>query len=381
MILGIDASNIREGGGLTHLKEILLNGDPEKQGFKKVVIWSSKNTLQKLPDFPWLMKVNNNWLNKSFIISFLYQSLFMSADIKRKNCDILFVPGGTFLGSFKEIVSMSQNMLPFEKEELERFPKWSSRLKFKLLKITQSYTFKKSKGVIFLTDYAKSYIINSAKLDSEKTIVIPHGIKSLFSQPPKVQKEINFYSEDNPFKFLYVSIVTEYKHQWNVAEAVLKLHNDGFYITLDLVGGYTDEAMLKLENILDQDKKNIIHYKGLIPYDKLSDVYKEADGFIFASTCENMPIILIEAMTAGLPIASSDKQPMPEILDQSAFYFKSTDVDSIYNCLKQYLLNPNIRKLNAEKTFNKALGYTWKECSERTFTYLMKKIKQNADQK
>lgn len=381
MVLGIDASNIREGGGLTHLKEILLNGNPEKCGFKKVVIWSSKKTLHQLPDFPWLLKINNKWLNQSFIISFLYQIFFISTDIRRKKCNLLFVPGGTFLGSFKEIVSMSQNMLPFEKEELERFPKWTSKLKFKLLKITQSYTFKKSKGVIFLTDYAKNYINKSIKLDSKKAIVIPHGIKSTFSSQPKIQENIHFYNENSPFRFLYVSIVTEYKHQWNVAEAVLRLREEGFYITLDLIGGYTDEALHKLNTVLIKDKDKIIRYKGLIPYEELDTIYKEADGFIFASTCENMPIILIEAMTAGLPVASSDKQPMPEILEQSAFYFKSTDVDSIYNCLRQYLLNPHKRRLNAEKTFNKALEYTWKECSERTFTYLMRKIKQNANQK
>ena len=36
MILGIDASNIRAGGGLTHLKEILLNADPERSEERRV---------------------------------------------------------------------------------------------------------------------------------------------------------------------------------------------------------------------------------------------------------------------------------------------------------------------------------------------------------
>jgi len=176
-----------------------------------------------------------------------------------------------------------------------------------------------------------------------------------------------------------VSIVTEYKHQWNVAKAILRLRNDGYFITLDLVGGYTDEALQKLNTILAEDNKKIITYKGLIPYEELSTIYKNADGFIFASTCENMPIILIEAMTAGLPVASSEKQPMPEILKESAFYFKATDTDNIYECLKKYLQDPGKRKVNAEETFHKASRYTWEDCSDRTFTYLTKKIQENAD--
>ncbi|MET3536384.1 glycosyltransferase family 4 protein [Chryseobacterium limigenitum] len=379
MILGIDATNIREGGGVTHLKEILINANPQQYGFSKVVIWSNQKTLDILPNYNWLLKINNKWLNKSFIISFLYQSLLMSSDIKNHKCDLLFVPGGTFLGSFSNIVSMSQNMLPFEKEEYMRFPKWSSRLKFKLLQITQSYTFRKSKGIIFLTNYAKNYIINFANLNPSANIVIPHGIRASFINKPKIQKHIEFYNENNPFKFLYVSIITEYKHQWNVAEAILKLRQEGYPVTLDLVGGYTVEALEKLKKVLLKDKENVINYRGLIPYDELSDVYINADGFIFASTCENMPIILIEAMTAGLPIASSDKEPMGEVLENSAFYFNSVSVDSIYNSLKDYLLNPEKRTINSENTFNKAIRYTWKDCYNNTFKYLSEKSKSYAN--
>ncbi|MEN4761970.1 MULTISPECIES: glycosyltransferase family 1 protein [unclassified Chryseobacterium] len=381
MILGIDASNIREGGGVTHLKEILLNGEPEKYGFNKVLIWSSKSTLDKLPNYEWLLKINNKWLNKSFIISFIYQSLFISSDIKKNNCNIVFVPGGTFLGSFSKIVSMSQNMLPFEKEELERFPKWSSRLKFRLLKLTQSYTFRKSKGVIFLTNYAKNYIIKSAKLNQKDNIVIPHGIKSSFLNSPKIQNDIEFYNEANPFRFLYVSIVTEYKHQWNVAEAVIRLRKDGFFVTLDLVGGYTNEALEKLKIVLVNDEEKVVNYKGLIPYEELSEIYKDAHGFIFASTCENMPIILIEAMTAGLPIASSIKQPMKEILENNASFFNSLNVDDIYDSLKKYLLDTEKRKITSEINFKKAINYTWKDCANATFKYLSEKSKEYANQK
>jgi hypothetical protein len=38
MILGIDASNIREGGGVTHLVELLRSVDPLVHGFSQVVV-------------------------------------------------------------------------------------------------------------------------------------------------------------------------------------------------------------------------------------------------------------------------------------------------------------------------------------------------------
>ena len=38
MILGIDASNIRAGGGVTHLRNLLQYGCPSDVGIKKVIV-------------------------------------------------------------------------------------------------------------------------------------------------------------------------------------------------------------------------------------------------------------------------------------------------------------------------------------------------------
>ncbi|HBY67011.1 MAG TPA: hypothetical protein DEG69_04130 [Flavobacteriaceae bacterium] len=209
------------------------------------------------------------------------------------------------------------------------------------------------------------------------TTIIPHGINLDFTSPPRPQLSISEYTSQNPFKLLYVSIITFYKHQWNVAEAVLKLRTEGYPIELELVGGIKPLCLKKLNDVLKKDTNNIINYKGKIAYDDLGVVYKNADGFIFASSCENMPIILVEAMTAGLPICSSDMGPMQEVLGDSAFYFDPLDVNKIYKAVKEMLDSKNIRMKNANKSYNKSINYTWQSCSDKTFEYLSQIAKQN----
>ena len=353
-----------------------MNADPNQYNFEKVIVWSNDETLSRLPDYPWLRKETHKWLNKSFVFSFLFQMLLLSKIAVSEKCNLLFVPGGTFFGSFQKIVSMSQNMLPFEKEESNRFPNWKSRLRFSMLHFTQGGTFKKSKGIIFLTNYAKNYIVKALNLKKNSEI-IPHGINLSFLNEPKVQKEISEYSTENPFKLLYVSIVTVYKHQWNVAEAVLRLRKEGYPITLELVGGNTIESLEKLMEVLKKDTDGCIEYKGLVAYDDLENIYKSADGFIFASSCENMPIILIEAMTSGLPIVSSNMGPMPEVLGDAGFYFNPLDEDEIYFALKNMINSSELRTIKSLESYNKSINYTWKECSEKTFEYLSKIAKQS----
>lgn len=369
MILGIDATNIRSGGGLAHLKGILTHANPQLYNIEKIIIWSNNSTLNSLPESAWLEKKSHNYLNRSFFWAFLFQIMYLGKCAKRENCKLILVPGGTFLGNFPNIVSMCRNMLPFEIEEKRRYKGWRNKLRFNFLKLTQSYTFKRSKGIIFLTSYAKNYVTKNINLKCDFKI-IPHGVSNNFLNLPKKQKEIASYTHENPFKLLYVSIIAPYKHQWNVAEAVIKLKEEGFPVTLDLVGPSVHESMERLKNILEKDQFKIINYMGLKTHIQVAEIYKMADAFVFASSCENMPNILVEAMTSGLPIACSNKGPMPEVLGSAGLYFDPTKVESVYLCLKELLKNKTLRERIASQSFDKTRNYTWEHCSNHTLEYL-----------
>jgi hypothetical protein len=43
--IGIDASNLRLGGGVTHIRELLGAASPQSQGVDRVVMWGGARTL------------------------------------------------------------------------------------------------------------------------------------------------------------------------------------------------------------------------------------------------------------------------------------------------------------------------------------------------
>jgi hypothetical protein len=159
LIIGIDATNLRGGGGVTHILELLTAAEPTKHGVVKVVIWGGAKTLAKLPDRAWLEKVNPPALSRGFFARTLWQLCALSSAAREVQCDVLFVPGGSYAGSFKPIVAMSQNLLPFEWLELRRYGFTLKGLKLLVLRFIQSYSFKSSNGMIFLTEYAKRAVL------------------------------------------------------------------------------------------------------------------------------------------------------------------------------------------------------------------------------
>jgi glycosyltransferase involved in cell wall biosynthesis len=85
-----------------------------------------------------------------------------------------------------------------------------------------------------------------------------------------------------------------------------------------------------------------------------------------------MPNTLIEAMSVGLPIACSDRGPMPEVLKQSGVYFNPDSPLSIANAIESYLKDELLVRNNAKNANQLSINYSWERCSRETIAFLRK---------
>ena len=372
MIVGIDASNLRDGGGITHLVELLRAANPAAHGFSQVIVWSGQATLTKIEDRPWLVKSHQSLLDKRLPYRIFWQRFRLSGLARMTGCDVLFVPGGSYAGNFHPMVTMSRNLLPFDWRELRRYG-WSfTSFRLMFLRWTQSRTFHRADGLIFLTQYARDAVMSIIKAAASQTTIIPHGVGHQFASPPREQLPISQFSVNQPFRILYVSIIDMYKHQWHVADAVAQLRGSGLPVVLDLVGPAYPPAMERLKKTLDRvdPAGEFVRYAGPLPHDELHARYAEAELCLFASSCENMPNILLEGMASGLPIACSNRGPMPEVLGDAGVYFDPEDTNDIARALRELIESPELRARLAKASFERAQAFSWQRCAGETFGFL-----------
>ena len=140
MHLGIDATNISSGGGVTHLLNLLNEADPLACGVNEVTIWTCRSTAKTLPERYWLNKQCPDWAESGIFRRALAQRFELPRLVKRMGCDVLFSPGGTLPARLRiPTVTMSQNMLPFEASEAALFGRFSlMRFKMHLIRQTKS---------------------------------------------------------------------------------------------------------------------------------------------------------------------------------------------------------------------------------------------------
>ncbi len=372
MRIGIDGSNLRAGGGVTHLAELLSAARPLEHRFSGVTVWSCARTLEQLPqDRPWLNLVHEPLLDGSLVQRLYWQNVRLGP-AAQQHCDVLLVPGGSYLGSFRPFVTMFRNLLPFEPAERARY--WPSFMFAKLiaLRFAQAATFRRADGLIFLNDYARTRVMAALGPLACTSRVIPHGVAPRFRRRPRPPRAPDVYSQAHPFRWLYVSTVDSYKHQPEVVRALAVLRNAGLPVALDLVGAAYRPALRRLRSVLKQidGSGSWVTYHGPVPHLELDEWYRRSDGFIFASTCENMPKVLLEAMAAGLPVACSRAAPLPEMLRDGGIYFDAERSSSIAEALRALFLNPALRDRVSHAAHCRAAEYSWERTAAETFGFL-----------
>jgi glycosyltransferase involved in cell wall biosynthesis len=370
--LAIDASNIRVGGGVTHLVQLLRESDPASHGFEKIFLWACAATLARIEDRPWLEKRSDPALEADLPTRIVWQRRRLPRQLGEAKADLLLAPGGSIVPKFSPVVTMSRNMLPFEWNELSRFGFSLSTLKLAILRLNQSYSFKRADGIIFLTRYAYDAVTKVTGSLKGKTTIIPHGVDTRFRMGPRYQRAADEFTVSNPLRVVYVSTIDEFKHQWNVVEAIGRLRKEGLPIRLDLYGSARPSTLPRLTQAMRRvdSEGQFVRYWGDVDYGEIHKCYAAADLCVFASSCENMPNILIESMAAGLPIACSSCGPMPEMLGDAGVYFNPEDSLSIADAVRKLATSPQLRTAKAAAAFAAASQFSWSRCATETFEFL-----------
>ncbi len=369
LIIGIDASRNRSGGARVHLCGILNELEPNEFGIKEIHLWSFKELLDNIPARPWLIKHNPPALEGSIFKQLYWQAAVLAQEARKNRCDLLFATDASTLCRFQPMVVASRDLLSYEPGVMETFGLSRARLRLLAILLVQNLAFRRAEGVIFLTKYAADLVQKSCGPLYNYTF-IPHGVSGEF-------KDIKLKNEwpkdkNGEIRCLYVSNVAMYKHHWEVVKAVSQLRSFGYNIHLTLVGGGSGKAQRLLDQVIDRldPDHSFVTQEGFVPHAELRHYLANAHIFIFASSCENMPNTLVEAMSAGLPIACSNRGPMPEILGNGGIYFDPFNPGSITKAIEQIISDKKLRETLAKRARLLASNYSWKRCAHETFAFL-----------
>ena len=380
-LLAIDASSlIFSGGGATHLQELLLHADWSP--FSEIVVLGAagqENLFADLhprvrfycdPELP--LHVHRPWRSLGYWLAILQILYWRANTLPRRVAEL---DAGMLLSctgllparmprSVKTIAVM-HNMLPFDPVAIRTFG-LAMRVRFRILRRQQIKSMHRAAGVIFLSHFARDVLMAEAKLPAAKvTTIIPNGSDHT-GKTDTIRRKLK-----SPVEILYVSGLDPYKHHDEVIAALGLLRKDGRNIRLHLAGPEHPAIAAQLRaqiGSLGLESSVVMH--GALAADALKQLYRRADLFVFASSCENCPTVLLEAMAHGLPIVAAKHPAMMELAHDAMVPLASVSADEIAAAVNRLLSDEMLRRRLSEAGRRRAGHLTWERAAEHTYGFL-----------
>ncbi len=234
-------------------------------------------------------------------------------------------------------------------------------------KIISSIIFKRAKLIVVDAKFMKEIIVTKFKINPEKIIVIPFGIKrelrEMGKEVKKDKKEIILFT-NRKLERIYNPFI--------VVDALSKIEDENFKLIWIAKGNLEK----KLRELIY--RKGIFDKTEIIPFQEKENLYKllsKSHIYISSSFYDGTSVSLLEAMTFGLfPIVSDILGNREWILDGvNGFLFDPTNADELAEKIKISIKNTDLRE-NAEKLNKKIIEMkaNWEKNLERFYNKIVK---------
>lgn len=170
--------------------------------------------------------------------------------------------------------------------------------------------------------------------------------------------DIHQYAPKKHKNFTYINVARqdENKNQLSIIRAFEKIHSEYVNDKLILVGDGPTHLMLKKEVYNRKLEENVV-LTGQVANPKY--YYNESDVYIQSSHREALPLSILEAMAAGLPIISTNVGGICDVVSTNGLLINDNEEEALYKAMikirtleKQELLEMKNSSLSKVKEYS-----------------------------
>jgi glycosyltransferase involved in cell wall biosynthesis len=161
--------------------------------------------------------------------------------------------------------------------------------------------------------------------------------------------------------FLYVGNAYPHKNLQLLLDVAKRFPKHQFVLV-----GREDYFYIRLKREAKQYGIDNVIFTGFISDQELSALYRNALAYVFPSLYEGFGLPPLDAMTFGLPVASSDRASLPEILGDAAVYFNPENPGSLEQTLVEIANNPVRQEALRQRGYDRVKHFHWRSMAEAT---------------
>lgn len=222
-------------------------------------------------------------------------------------------------------------------------------------------------AIMAYSESTKSDVVRYLDVAPEKVSVAPMAVDEGFTAMPRDEAAALLdreYGIPSPF-LLFVSTLEPRKNVPTLLRAFSRIARSipHYLVLIGSIGWKSEEIF---ETIARLRLGARVIRPGFIPHHKLPAFYSAADAFVFPTYYEGFGLPLLEALTCGCPVITSNNSSVPEVVGEAALCSDATDDESIAGDILRVVGNPALREEMIRRGFRQARRFSWNDCARIT---------------
>jgi glycosyltransferase involved in cell wall biosynthesis len=227
-------------------------------------------------------------------------------------------------------------------------------------------SLKRADHIIAVSDFTKKEILNNFDINENKISVI-HESSGISNYPD--ESGFTFDGIKKKYKivgkyFIFVGRFAAIKNIENIMQSFYNMKRDD--LQLILIGGF-DPAFpdKKIQEMIQNKKSNVLVLRG-ITNKELSFLYKNSLALLFPSFCEGFGLPILEAMSCGTPVITSNTGACAEVAGNAAITITPTEPSELLSAMIKIEGNPELRETLITNGLLHSASFSWKKCATET---------------
>ena len=186
-------------------------------------------------------------------------------------------------------------------------------------------------------------------IDHKKIAIIPNMIRiDTFRNPDRD------YSQKDSVSFIFIARFHPVKNHHMLLQAFSQLLKHVPEAVLNLVG---DGELLEKEKEYARSLNIIENVKFWGEMEDVSQILKESDIFVISSDSEMFPIVLLEAMSSGLPVVTTFVGGIRDIMDENGITVEAGNAKQMASAMLRMAEDDELRARYGKKSLKLAEKY------------------------
>ena len=228
---------------------------------------------------------------------------------------------------------------------------------------------KRADLIISVSHSTKQDLIDILKVEPERIVVVHEAAQASFRYEPDEQRLARVCRHHGIYgPFIYhVGNIEPRKNLLRLLRAFLSLREQLKDDVRLVITGQKGWLTSKLFGAMKQmDLGDWVVFTGYVPHEHLPLLMNAAEAFVFPSLYEGFGLPVLEAMSCGTPVLTSDISSLPEIVGNAALLVDPTDEDAIAAGIKQLLEDTELRRRLAAAGLEQASRFSWQRAARET---------------